>query len=138
MIVIGSVRYRPNSNFLFKKTRYGPDCYRSCQNVWFDEFSWLDFDPNEDKVYCFICIKNSKTGNSNRNKSTPQAFTHDGFCNWRKGKEGIKKHENSKEHRDSIEVFAAMEQTPIDKKLNTQKTIEKATNRQCLLKVMDN
>ena len=123
---------------MFKKPRYGPDCYRSCQNDWFDEFSWLHFDPNEGKVYCFKCIKNSKTRNSNRNKSTSKAFTHEGFCNWRKGKEGIKKHGNSKEHRDSIEVFAAMEQTPIDEKLNDQKIIEKATNRQCLLKVMDN
>ncbi|GAV85332.1 DUF4371 domain-containing protein, partial [Cephalotus follicularis] len=54
---------------------------RHFQSSWFRQFSWLEYSPSKDAVFCLPCFlfNNKPTG---RFGST--AFTHDGFNNWKK------------------------------------------------------
>ncbi|GAV90786.1 DUF4371 domain-containing protein, partial [Cephalotus follicularis] len=54
---------------------------RHFQSSWFRQFSWLDYSPSKDVIFCLLCFlfNNKSTG---RFGST--AFTHDGFNNWKK------------------------------------------------------
>ena len=89
-------------------------------------------------MYCFKCVKSIQSGNSKRSESISRAFTHDGFSNWKKGKEALKKHESSKEHKDATIVSALMAKTSsIDEVLDKGKTSERARNRKCFIKVID-
>jgi hypothetical protein len=89
-------------------------------------------------VYCFKCVKSIQSGNSKRSESISRAFTHDGFSNWKKGKEAFKRHESSKEHKDATIVSALMAKTSsIDEVLLKEKTSERARNRKCFVKVID-
>ena len=68
-------------------------------------FTWaggLDFDENEEKAYCFYCIKSIKDGLSHRNKSVSKAYTHNGFNAWKKVPKSFREHESSKEHQDAF------------------------------------
>ncbi|XP_073279570.1 uncharacterized protein [Primulina huaijiensis] len=78
---------------------------RRFQSTWYDKFPWLEYSPAKDKVYCFPCfIFNKPSGCSNQN-----AFTVDGFDNWKKVRNGkacaflghIRKDNVSSPHRNA-------------------------------------
>ena len=96
--MIGDQPNQPDINFSFKKSKIGGQL-RSCMHKWFQEFKWIHYSENEDKVYCFYCIKNVHEKKSNAGDK--DTFTYSGFNSWNKAKERFKLHESSKEHEDA-------------------------------------
>ena len=98
--IIGFSANHPNSNFQFPKRNIFWR-QRCCMHEWFVKYSWLHYVENEDKVYCFLCVKSLKE-NLFPNKSiakSAEAFTYNGFNFWNKASERFKMHEDSKEHK---------------------------------------
>uniref|UniRef100_H2XRJ7 Zinc finger MYM-type protein 1-like n=1 Tax=Ciona intestinalis TaxID=7719 RepID=H2XRJ7_CIOIN len=56
---------------------------------------WLSYDVGKDKAFCTIC-KWAVT-----NKHVLLTWAIDGYSNWKKGKSGVVKHNESKSHRDN-------------------------------------
>jgi hypothetical protein len=79
---------QPNINFPLKKGR-------KFQFHWFKAYPWLDYQMENDSVFCFCC-KNYPSARGN-NKDD-DSFVINGFDNWRKGLEKFKKHEKSENH----------------------------------------
>lgn len=58
---IGDSPNQPSSSFKFKKTKISGQ-NRCCSHNWFPQFEWLHYSENEDKLYCFYCVKSLKEG----------------------------------------------------------------------------
>ncbi|GAV77727.1 DUF4371 domain-containing protein, partial [Cephalotus follicularis] len=54
---------------------------RHFQSSWFRQFSWLEYSPSKDTVFCLPCFlfNNKPTGRFGSN-----VLTDDGFNNWKK------------------------------------------------------
>ena len=57
--IIGNSPNQPDSNFVFKISNFGGR-NRSFQHEWFSKFPWLHYNEEEDKAYCFYCVKTVK------------------------------------------------------------------------------
>ncbi|GAV85081.1 DUF4371 domain-containing protein, partial [Cephalotus follicularis] len=51
------------------------------QSSWFRQFSWLEYSPSKDVVFCLPCFL---FNNKPTRRFGSIAFTHDGFNNWKK------------------------------------------------------
>ena len=68
-----------------------------------------------------------------------KAFISTGYTNWKKGQDGLKKHETSKCHQEACEVAALTNKFPdIGETLSDFHTVEKANNRQMFLTILQN
>ena len=60
--------YHPPKEFIFPKTKIGSR-NRSCgQRKWFNDYPWLHYDLDKNKVFCFYCIKHSSKLTTEKNK----------------------------------------------------------------------
>ena len=136
---IGDEPNQPNSSFSFKKRVIG-GINRNFQHKWFLEFPWLHYSENEDRVFCFYCIKciqNGLKGDKNFSKSVN--FTHQGFNNWNKALERFRIHQNSEEHCwAKFKIVDAPKSTQIHAILDTQASKQMAINRKCFMKSVQN
>ena len=93
------VPVEPNqpTNFAFPKRKFGvkTPTWRSFQASWFKRWSWLTYDQNQDKVYCFSCVRVTSQGKVVVKGKTEEAFTSTGYCNWKDATIGFQKHECS-------------------------------------------
>ncbi|XP_052885322.1 uncharacterized protein LOC108484949 [Gossypium arboreum] len=77
------VPYQPIlSEYLASNSKKHP---RYFQPPWFKQFSWLEYSPSKDVVFCLPCFLFNSNPTS-RFGST--AFTHNGFSNWKKVHDG--------------------------------------------------
>lgn len=133
---IGEKPHQPK--IMFKKTKiFGT--LRSFAYKWFLEFPWLHYSEADDKAYCFYCVRCIKMKLTHENCfSKATAFTYDGFNFWNKGPERFKMHQNSEEHKEAKCKIEAMKLGPVDEILNQQCESQRAANRRCLLKIIEN
>ena len=55
---------------------------------WFDDFDWLEYSVSKDAAFCLYCY----LFKTNFEQVGSEAFTGDGFKNWKKGRERFKMH----------------------------------------------
>ncbi|CAN6561886.1 unnamed protein product [Malus baccata var. baccata] len=72
--------YRPKL-LEYPRSRFGSH-YRRFQYSWFSQFSWLEYSPTTDKVYCFPCLL-FRTG-----PASHPTLTVEGFNNWKRVNDG--------------------------------------------------
>ena len=132
---IGNAPNQPN--IVFKKTSFSGKV-RNFQYKWFQDFPWLHYNEAEDKAYCFLCIKCIKEEISKKNFSKAIAFTHNGFGYWNKGQERFKLHAASEEHKEANCKISAQKSGPVDELLDQQCKNQRAINRKCLSKIVEN
>ncbi|TYI36023.1 hypothetical protein ES332_A03G114400v1 [Gossypium tomentosum] len=58
---------------------------RYFQPLWFKQFSWLEYSPSKDAVFCLPCFLFNSNPTSRFGSS---AFSHNGFSNWKKVHDG--------------------------------------------------
>ncbi|TYG89641.1 hypothetical protein ES288_A12G116100v1 [Gossypium darwinii] len=58
---------------------------RYFQPSWFKQFSWLEYSPSKNAVFCFPCFLFNNNPTSHFGLT---AFTHNGFSNWKKVHDG--------------------------------------------------
>ena len=124
-------------NITFKKTTIAGKT-RSFQYKWFTEYPWLHYSEAQDKAYCFNCVKSIGEKLSNKNFSKAKAFTYDGFDFWNKGPERFKMHQLSVEHKEATCKVEAQKFSPVDEILDKQLISQRAINRKCLIKIIQN
>ena len=84
-------------NLYSPKTKIGSR-HRSCgQHKWFNDYPWLHYDLDKNKVFCIYCMKHSSKLTTEKNKDP--TFITAGFKSWHKALECFKDHQNSKCHR---------------------------------------
>ena len=87
-------RHYPPKEFIFPKTKIGSR-NRSCgQHKWFNDYPWLHYDLDKNKVFCFYSMKHSSKLTTEKNKDP--AFITAGFKSWHKALECFKDQQNSK------------------------------------------
>ena len=75
----------------------------------FCAFKWLHYDEQNDKEYCFVCIKAIETNNmseeSPRRSTKSDSFVQNGYHNWKtaleKGRR-FERHEKADYHREAV------------------------------------
>ena len=135
---IGDKPHQPASSFLFPKSKIGSQ-NRNFQHKWFDRFPWIHYNESEDKVYCFLCVKCIKDNlKGDHNFSKSEAFTYVGFNFWNKGKERFLMHQSSEEHIWAKLQIQASKTAQVDEILEKQCETQRALNRKCFIKVLQN
>jgi hypothetical protein len=130
----GSYRFIPPDSYGYPFLGKGKNRWRF-QSSWYKMFSWLEYSPTKDVAYCLPCYLFCKkpTGRFGAN-----AFTIDGFCNWKKVNDGMNcaflvhmgnrqcsPHNNAVKYCDTL-----MSQSQhIDTVINKQTSEEKMNNR---------
>ena len=128
----------PNQpKIVFKKSKIA-GVFRCFVYKWFLEYPWLHYNEAEDRVYCFHCVKCIQMNISKYNFSKATAFTYDGFNYWNKGPERFKMNENSEEHKEARCKIDSQKSGPVDQILNKQCESQRAANRRCLMKLVEN
>lgn len=118
-------------NFKFPKRRFGSQ-NRSFQPSWFDDYNWLHYDEKKDSVLCFICSKEYVKGNLKTAVKKEMTFITQGFSNWKKATQRIKKSEC---HKTAIDFGETKYGNVIEMTNKETKTILQS-NRKCLLKII--
>ncbi|KAL5828314.1 hypothetical protein ACOSQ4_020111 [Xanthoceras sorbifolium] len=72
------------SEYPFSKSKHP----RRFQFWWFEKFHWLEYSPSKDAAFCLPCFLFAKPGGHGPYGSN--AFTLDGFRNWKKVNDGIR------------------------------------------------
>ena len=58
--------------------------FRSFQSSWYKRWPWIHYDQNNDKVFCFTCLKASRLGKLKACASKgDDAFLSRGYTNWK-------------------------------------------------------
>ena len=84
---------------------------------------------------CFTCAKADNLGSLTFCQNKEPAFITDGFDNWKKGKEKLKKHESTDTHCFAVYQMSTREQRPITAQLSAAKEKQQASARRCLMKI---
>ena len=71
-------------------------------NQWFLEFRWLQYNEQNDSVFCFICVQQNAKLNRRAARNKELAFISEGFSNWKKALTRFKKHQLSDCHKLDI------------------------------------
>jgi len=106
---------------------------RRFNSKYFKEFSWLDWNEQQQKVYCFPCRKIRQSDASLLYKSHEPSFVDTGFCNWHDVSRKLKKHDQSDSHRECMEKWASMQKgASVFAQLSEQYSQEQANSRTAL------
>lgn len=87
---------------------------RSCQHKWFEKWSFLHYDVESDSLFCHSCAHATYNKHLFVAPESSQVFVNTGYKNFHDPNKGIKKHINSKSHKDSVLKLANLQQKPID------------------------
>lgn len=126
---------QPGNSFPFPKSAFGKQL-RSCQSLWFQTFSWLDYNERDDSVTCFTCKRQKDKLISERNKE--ETFFTTGCKNWKKALDIFSSHEKSKCH-----LAALTNEVTVPLCGNVSEMMDKAVkdnmmeDRRCFLKVLE-
>ena len=81
---------QPGENFFFPTKTFGNKQRPFCAS-WLKRFKWLHYDEENDKAYCFVCIKaietNKMSGESARRSTKSDSFVQSEYDNWKKALE---------------------------------------------------
>eukprot|EP00258_Populus_trichocarpa_P022501 XP_024438520.1 zinc finger MYM-type protein 1 [Populus trichocarpa] len=114
----------------YPRTKSGRQ-YRRFQYTWFDQFSWLEYSPSKDAVFCFPCfIFENKVPRH-------LTFTTEGFRSWKRVNDGVRcallMHVGSptSPHNNAVKFAEDLMKVSrhIDKVLNAQTVEEVQKNR---------
>lgn len=123
---------QPKDKTMLSKTKSFKSGKERCfLPLWYDQFKWIHFCQSRLKVFCFYCMKASKS--SACSTRADQAFVASGFSNWKKAIEKFKQHERSLAHRNAL-ITLAVPKVPINEQLLRDADNTKRKHRQSLLK----
>ena len=113
----------------FRKRQMG-DRSRSFAAHWYDSYPFLEYSVQRDAVFCFSCrLFSSHSGGDT-------VFTKQGFNNWRKTGDKLKKHADSDTHKESMARWAIYKQkqsTTIVDELPSERAKAVALNRKYII-----
>ena len=125
-----------DSNILAKSQRSygaGKSTHRRCfMATWYKNYPWLHLCCVSLKAYCYYCRHVTFSGAIMSSKAE-QAFSVDGFSNWKKALTRFKAHELSQAHRDAVLAFEASKGIPINHQLQKELHDISKKRRQSLL-----
>lgn len=75
---------------------------RSFQKSWISTYSWIEWDSQNEKVFCQTCKKAEAGGLLTFSSKKEDAFTSVGFSNWKNALDRFKAHEHSQSHKESV------------------------------------
>jgi hypothetical protein len=75
---------------------------RQFQSKWFDTWKWLEWSQEKQKAVCHPCTMIKRLGKMAFSKNFDNAFTDNGFMNWKKGCEKFAEHEQSMAHNEAV------------------------------------
>lgn len=129
------------ANFAFPKRSFGKKqiVKRSFQSTWFRRWKWLHYEEAIDSAFCHICGRAEQDGKLKAG-SKEQAFLLKGFCNWKDATDCFRRHEQSKCHKDALQVMVVLPNSvrDIGETLSTAHARNKAENRKVLMKILQN
>ena len=140
--VKGKIRDQANQplSFTFPKRRFEKKrpVYRSFQSSWFKKWPWIHYDQDNDKAFCFVCIKASKVANF---KVCVDAFVTRGYTNWkdasRDKRGGVVNHECSQIHKYCVDL-AMKSHKDVGELISSEHEKQKEINHAYLHKVLEN
>ncbi|CAF0772997.1 unnamed protein product [Brachionus calyciflorus] len=99
---------------------------------WYKIFLWLEYEPDNDKAFCFTCKKFPSP-------DTNKTFLISGYNNWKNAIISFKKHENSRAHLLSFERWAIKKvaNKSCIELLSEKKSKEMSDNRKNLIKIVE-
>lgn len=108
---------------------------RFFQREWYKSFDWLSLCSTRYKVFCTTCMKAQTKTLVSLNVKSEEAFTTEGFSNWKKAIERFQQHEKSAFHREASMKIAILDskQPDIVSKINSQKEKDQEINRKALM-----
>lgn len=85
----------------YQKTRISD---RNCSFAarWYQLYPFIEYSVQKDAIYCYSCRLFPSLS-----APTDTAFTHNGFRNWKKIGEKLKKHSESRSHKDKVDCIQA-------------------------------
>ena len=112
---------------------------RAAQEKWFEDFSWLHYDVNLDKVFCFYCSKAIREKKIFGKNHEP-AFISSGFNSWKHAMERFRGHEKSDCHKEAVQKMVTLQSEVADvgELLSKEHAVEKSKNRAYLLTILEN
>jgi len=133
--------YRPILK-LYPKTLQGKK-QRSFQKSWYEMYSWLEYSPLVDAIFCFSC--RCFNGNELNIGQTEKVFTKTGFNSWYRASERLKSHQMSKYHINSQTAMNNFcNNKSIDEVIDSNKTLqlskreaERLNNREVMKRLID-
>ncbi|ODM90673.1 Zinc finger MYM-type protein 1 [Orchesella cincta] len=105
------------------------------QNRWYDEYKWLHYDEQLNRVLCFVCAEAKSAGLFSNSMKTEEAFTSVGYCNWRRGNENLRKHDISQQHKEAVRKLLLLKKSPISVQLSSV-TLKKQEQARIALRSM--
>ena len=117
--------------FVFPKRSLGEKSIeeRACRAAWFDKWSWLHYNETEDYVLCHICA--TAFQKEKLKESAADAFVSKGFTKWKDATVAFQSHQQTKCHKDAVDVVITIPSTTKDvgELLSKKHTKEKEINR---------
>ena len=117
---------------LFPLREFGKQRRSFCSS-WYCKYPWLHYQEGSDSVLCYYCLVADKRGlQITHNKD--EAFTRNGFSNWKKALERFEKHQGTIAHRQAVEMVKTIPNTTRDvgELLSEAHAQQKAENREML------
>uniref|UniRef100_A0A1X7U5U3 TTF-type domain-containing protein n=1 Tax=Amphimedon queenslandica TaxID=400682 RepID=A0A1X7U5U3_AMPQE len=105
----------------FQKTQIS-DRSRSFSKHWYPLYPFIEYSIQKDAIFCYSCRQfPSHSG------SADTVFTRDGFRNWKKVGEKLRKHSQSVSHKESMAKWTAYKQTKATSTVADQLLCQRAT-----------
>ena len=108
----------------------------SFRAYWFDSWTWLHYNETKDNVLCHICATAFQKGKLK--DSAADAFVSKGFTNWKDATVTLKKHQQTKCHKDAVDTIITIPSTTKDvgELLYKEHAKEKEINRRMFIKIV--
>jgi len=100
-------KFHPPRTYKFPKRNFGTAVMteRCFQSSWCNKYKWLHYDKDQDKAFCYLCMKAEKEGKYLSSHRRGPTFITSGFTNW---KECFSKHQNSACHGEAVEALCLL------------------------------
>ncbi|XP_014670107.1 PREDICTED: uncharacterized protein LOC106811091, partial [Priapulus caudatus] len=135
---IGDEPHHPSPDFTYPFREFGSKKKRAFQLSWIKKWPWLHYSEQNDRAYCFNCVKAFKEKKISP-RNAEQSFVTTGFQNWKDGSVKIRQHAETKCHKESVVVTVELVKIKdIGEQFSCVHEEEKRVNREMLLKILSN
>ena len=140
--ILSFLPHQPDINYPYTMFGKTPKDKRQFQFSWFKRWPWLNYNEDEDSVYCHTCIKAIETHSLSVGMKIEDSFIFKGFKNWKNAldtKKGFSKHSNSIMHKEATSRYVIAPQTSLDDVdvlLSRSVAQEKEDNQNMLLTII--
>lgn len=107
----------------------------SFQEKWFQEYTWLHYNPQVKGVLCFYCNEVFTDNRSSFGKKVDVAFVTEGFRNWKKALEIFAAHQKIYSHCHAVTVNAH-DSNPVSVQLSSSWAKQQEEARHSLLRIV--